>query len=155
MISKLFTSKKLLIIFFVLPWRILGLPGALWFWNGSSSEMEIFFLKCKCLKLSLFVKCLISKQWPLNSEFIEFEYSPKWPFSEMCRTRQTRQHLPAWFALTHQTRRHLPTCFGWTHQTCKSQVLQVLGEFGESGEFGKFSECRLDRFIHIKHNICA
>ncbi len=27
------------------------------------------------------------KQWPLDSEFIEFEYSPKWPFLKMGRTR--------------------------------------------------------------------
>jgi hypothetical protein len=56
----------------------------------------------------------------------------------MCRTRQTR--------------RHLPTCFARTRQTRESQVLQVLREFGESG---KFSECRQDCFIHIKYVICA
>jgi hypothetical protein len=67
-------------------------------------------------------------------EFSEFECSPKWPFSEMCRTRQTPQRLPTWFALT--------------RQTCESQVLQVLHEFGKFGEFGKFSECRLDHFMH-------
>ncbi len=36
--------------------------------------------------------------------FGEFKYSPKWPFSEMCRTRQTRQHLPCHVARTCQTR---------------------------------------------------
>ncbi len=76
----------------------------------------------------------------------------------MCRTRQTRQHSPTWFARTHQTRRHLPTQFARTRQTRESQFLQVLcefGKFGESGEFGKFSECRLDHFILIKYVICA
>ncbi len=37
--------------------------------------------------------------------FGEFKYLPKWPFSEMCRTRQTRRHLPTCFARTRQTRR--------------------------------------------------
>jgi hypothetical protein len=32
--------------------------------------------------------------------FGEFKYSPKWPFLEMCWTRQTCQHSPAWFART-------------------------------------------------------
>ncbi len=82
----------------------------------------------------------------------KFEYSPKWPFLEMCRTRQTCRRSPTWFARTRQTCRHSPTWFAWTCQTHDCQVLQVLSEFGE---FGKFSECMLDRFIQIKYVICA
>jgi len=93
--------------------------------------------------------CKKSKQWPLASNFGKFEYSPKWPFSEMC---QTRRHLSAWFAPTRQFRRHLPTWFARTRQTCESQVLQVLRKFGK---FGEFSECRLDCFIHTKYVIFA
>jgi hypothetical protein len=56
------------------------------------------------------------KQWPLASKFSKFEYSPdirhfwrirvlaKMAFLEMCRTRQTRRHLPTWFDRTRQTR---------------------------------------------------
>jgi hypothetical protein len=66
--------------------------------------------------------------------FVEFEYSPKWPFLEMCRTRQTRRHSPSRVARTRQTR--------------KRRVWQVLCKFSESGKFGK---CRLDRFMHIKY----
>jgi hypothetical protein len=58
----------------------------------------------------------LSTRWKFTI-FGEFKYSPKWPFSEMCRTRQTRQHLPTWFAQTRQTRRHSPTRFAWTRQT--------------------------------------
>jgi hypothetical protein len=109
---------------------------------------------------------IIIKQWPLNSEFVEFEYSPKWPFSEMCRTRQTRRHSPSRVARTRQnrrhspsrvvrtrqTRRHSPSRVARTRQTRERRVWQVLCEFSESGEFG---ECRLDRFMHIKYVICA
>ena len=70
--------------------------------------------------------------------FGECEYSPKRPFSEMCRTRQTRQHSPSRVARTRQTR--------------ESQVWRVLRKFGKFGEFG---ECRLDRFKHIQYVICT
>jgi hypothetical protein len=63
--------------------------------------------------------------------FGKFEYSPKWPFLKIGRTRLTHWHLPTWFARTRQTnwhsptwftrtrltRRHSPTCFAWTRQT--------------------------------------
>jgi hypothetical protein len=98
--------------------------------------------------------------------FGECEYLPKRPFSEMCRTRQTRrhspsrvartrqtrQHSPSRVARTRQTRRHSPSRVGRTRQTRERQVWHVLGEFSESGEFG---ECRLDHFMHIKYVICA
>jgi hypothetical protein len=98
--------------------------------------------------------------------FGEFEYSPKWPFSEMCRTRQTRRHSPsrvAWtcqtrrhspsrVVRTRETRRHLPSRVARTRQTRERRVWQVLCEFSESGEFGEY---RLDRFMHIKYVICA
>ncbi len=91
-----------------------------------------------------------TKQWPLDSEFIEFEYSPKWPFSEMCRTRQTRRHSPACFARTRQTCRHSPTYFARTRQTRRhspkaifeknvtrldtfAQVMSESHKFGASG----------------------
>jgi hypothetical protein len=38
---------------------------------------------------------------------------------------------------------------------CERQVLREFGKFGEFSESGKFSECRLDRFIHIKYVVCA
>jgi hypothetical protein len=28
-----------------------------------------------------------TKQWPFDSEFVKFEYSPKWPFWKIGRTR--------------------------------------------------------------------
>ncbi len=87
--------------------------------------------------------------------FGEFEYLPKWPFSEMCRTRQTCRHSPSHVARTHQTRQHLPNHFARTRQTRERQVWQVLHKFSEFGEFGEFRECRLDHFIHIKYVICA
>ncbi len=51
--------------------------------------------------------------------FGEFEYSPKWPFLEMCRTRQTRRDLPSRVARTRQTCRHSPSRVAWTRQTCQ------------------------------------
>ncbi len=54
------------------------------------------------------------------------------PFLEICETRQNR--------------RHSPKCFARTRQTRERQVLR---------KFGEFSECRLDRFIHIKCVIWA
>jgi hypothetical protein len=34
--------------------------------------------------------------------FGEFELSPKWPFSEICKTRQTHRHSPSRVARTRQ-----------------------------------------------------
>ncbi len=125
--------------------------------------------------------CVFFKQWLLDSEFVEFEYSPKihhfWrirvlakmAFSEMCQTRQTRRHSPSRVARTRQTRRHSPSRVArtWqtrrhspshvarTRQTRERQVWQVLCKFSESSESGEFGECRLDRFMHIKYVICA
>ena len=76
-------------------------------------------------------------------------------FRHFGRTRYIRRHSPTCFGQTQYIRRHSPTKFARTLQTSESQVLQVLHEFGKSGEFGEFSECRLDRFIHIKYVICA
>jgi hypothetical protein len=101
--------------------------------------------------------------------FGECEYSPKRPFSEMCRTRQTRRHSPSRVARTRQTRRHSPSRVARTRQTRRHspsrvartrqtrerRVWHVLCEFSESGESGEFGECRLDRFIHIKYVIWA
>jgi hypothetical protein len=51
--------------------------------------------------LTLLQKGVYSKQWLLAREFSEFEYShsPKWLFFEICKTRQTRQHLPSNFGI--------------------------------------------------------
>jgi hypothetical protein len=49
--------------------------------------------------------------------FGECEYSPKWPFSEICKTCQTRRHSPSRVARTRQTRRHSPSRVGRTRQT--------------------------------------
>ncbi len=54
----------------------------------------------------------------------------KMAFFGMCRTCQIRHHWPAWFARTRRL----------------ADIRQpVLLKFGE------FSECRLDRFIHLKY----
>ncbi len=93
-----------------------------------------------------------TKQWPLAGEFVEFEYSPKWSFWKIGRTRYIRQHSPTCFGWTRYIRRHSPNHFARTRWTRERQVWRLLHEFSE---FGKFSECRLDRFIHIKYVICA
>jgi hypothetical protein len=101
--------------------------------------------------------------------FGKFEYLPKWPFSEMCRTRQTRRHSPSRVAWSHQTRQHspsrvartrqarqhLPSRVARARQTRERWVWQVLHKFGECGKSGEFGECRLDHFMHIKYVIWA
>jgi hypothetical protein len=103
------------------------------------------------------------------ASFGEFEYSPKWPFWKIGRTRYIRRHWPAYFARTRyirptfanqfpRTRYIRPTFanhFPRTRYIRERQVCQLLHKFSEFGEFGEFSECRLDRFIHIKYVICA
>ncbi len=84
--------------------------------------------------------------------FVEFEYSPKWSFWKIGWTRYIRRHSPTCFGRTRYIRRHSPNYFARTRQTRERQVWQLLHEFSE---FGEFSECRLDRFIHIKYVICA
>ena len=92
---------------------------------------------------------VISKQWPLAGEFVEFEYSPKWPFWKIGRTRYIRRHWPPFLARTRYIRPKFANHFARTRQTRERQVWQLLHEFSE------FSECRLDRFMHIKYVICA
>jgi hypothetical protein len=57
--------------------------------------------------------------------FVEFQYSPKWPFSEMCRTRQTCQHSPSRVARTRQTRRHSPSRVARTRRHSPSRVART------------------------------
>jgi hypothetical protein len=68
--------------------------------------------------------------------FGKFEYSPKWPFSEMCRTRQTRRHLPTWFARSRQNRRHSPKAIFEKNVTHLAKFAQVLSESPEFGARG-------------------
>jgi hypothetical protein len=56
------------------------------------------------------------------ANFVEFEYSPKWPFSEIFQTRQTRIR----------------------------QNYREFGEFGKFGEFGEFMENKVDHLEHTK-----
>ena len=98
---------------------------------------------------------VIIKQWPLAGEFVEFEYSPKWPFWKIGRTRYIRRHWPPYFARTRYIRPTFANHFARTRQTRERQVWQFLHEFSKFSEFGEFSECRLDRFMHIKYVICA
>jgi len=84
------------------------------------------------------------------ANFGEYSHLLKWPFQEICETRQTRQHLPSRVAGTRHTRRHSPTCFAWTRQTRQhspkaifeknvtrlakfARVLSELRKFGTSG----------------------
>jgi hypothetical protein len=92
----------------------------IWFKEAQSCVNMIFFL--------LFY--LIVKQWLLAREFSECEYShsPKWLFSEICETRQTRQHLPNHFARTCQTRQNLPKAIFEKNVTRLAKFAQVIRE---------------------------
>jgi hypothetical protein len=106
-----------------------------------------------CLLLFSYFTCTHIKQWTLNSEFIEFEYSP-----EICHFWGIQVLAKMAFFGNVLDSPDLPTFTSLVcsdSKTRKSQVLQVLCEFGESGEFGKFSKCRLDCFMYIKYVICA
>jgi hypothetical protein len=87
--------------------------------------------------------------------FVEFEYSPKWPFWKIGQTRYIRPTFANHFPRTRYIRPTFANHFARTRQTCERQVWQLLHEFSEFSKFCKFSECRLDRFMHIKYNICA
>ncbi len=92
------------------------------------------------------------------TSFGKFEYSPKWPFWKIGRTRYIRPTFANHFPRTRYIRPTFANHFARTRQTRERQVWQVwqlLHEFSEFGEFGEFSECRLDRFIHIKYVIYA
>jgi hypothetical protein len=73
------------------------------------------------------------------ANFVEFEYSPKWPFSEIFQTCQTRICQTVTLCSTRQTRiRQNYGEFG------------ELGEFGKFGEFGEFMENKVDHLEHTK-----
>ncbi len=85
--------------------------------------------------------------------FGECEYSPKRPFSEMCRTRQTRRHSASRVARTRQTRRHLPSHVARTRQTRRhspSRVARTRQTCGHSPKaiFEK-NVTRLDTFARV------
>ncbi len=46
--------------------------------------------------------------------FGEFEYSPKWSFLKIGRTRYIHRHSPTCFGRTRYIHRNSPTCFGRT-----------------------------------------
>ena len=102
----------------------------------------------------VFLKGGKTKQWPLAGKFVEFEYSPKWPFWKIGRTRYIRRHWPPYFARTRDIRPTFANHFARTRQARERQVWQLLHEFSEFSEFGEFSECRLDRFIHKNIFFC-
>ncbi len=108
-----------------------------------------------------------TKQWPLAGEFVEFEYSPKirqfgkfeyspkWPFPpfwpDSIHSPANRQLLSP--DSIHSTDIRQPLSPDSIHS--RKANLHKFSKFSEFSEFGKFSECRLDRFIHIKYVICA
>ena len=71
---------------------------------------------------------LIVKQWLLARKFSECEYShsPKWLFSEICGTRQTRRHSPSRFARTRQTRRNSPKAIFEKNVTRLAKFARVI-----------------------------
>ncbi len=117
-------------------------------------KMILFGVSCskpetlQCQLTWFTVKEIRIKQWPLAGEFVEFEYSPKWPFWKIGRTRYIRPTIANHFPRTLYIRPTFANHFARTRQTRERQVWQLLHEFSEFSEFGKFSECRLDRFIH-------
>jgi hypothetical protein len=52
--------------------------------NQKFESSQLIITKIMILETKSWVK---GKQWPLDSEFIEFEYSPKWSFWQMGLTR--------------------------------------------------------------------
>jgi hypothetical protein len=68
------------------------------------------------------------------ANFGEFEYSPKWPFSELFQTRQTRIRQTVTLRRTRQT-----------------QICQNYGEFGEFGKFGEFGEFMENKVDYLEH----
>jgi len=54
----------------------------------------------------------------------------------MCRTRQTRRHLPSRAARSRQTRRHLPKAIFEKNVTRLDTFARVIGHFGEFGASG-------------------
>jgi hypothetical protein len=88
------------------------------------------------------------------ASFVEFEYSPKWPFWKIGQTRYIRPTFANHFPRTRYIRPTFANHFAQTRQTCKRQVWQLLHEFSEFSEFGEFSECRLDPFIHKNIFFC-
>jgi hypothetical protein len=61
------------------------------------------------------------------ANFVEFEYSPKWPFLEIFQTRQTRIRQTVTL-----------------RSTCQTRIRQNYGEFGE------FMENKVDHLEHTK-----
>jgi hypothetical protein len=73
----------------------------------------------------------------------------------LASTRQTRRHLPTWFARTRQTRQtrqHSPTCFARTRQTRQHSPKAIFEKnvtrldtfarvMSESREFGASGHC--------------
>ncbi len=113
---------------------------------------------CHCKDFNCWV---ISKQWPLAGEFVEFEYSPKirqfgefeyspkWPFPPFW---PDSIHSPAIRQLLSPDSIHLTDI---RQPLSLDSIHSRKANLHEFSEFGEFSECRLDRFIHIKYVICA
>ncbi len=90
----------------------------------------------------LFVETLSNGHSPANLSnsstrqkfaiFGEFEYSPKWSFWKIGRTRYIRRHLPTCFGRTRYICRHSPTYFARTPSSVSS--LSSLANFASFGE---------------------
>ncbi len=84
--------------------------------------------------------------------FGEYSHSPKWPFSEIWETRQTRRHLPNHFEMFRQTCWHLPSLFARTRQTSRylpnamfwknvTRLAKFAWVLSDSGKCGVSSQC--------------
>ena len=104
---------------------------------------------------------LYTKQWPLAGEFVEFEYSPKIHHFWRIQVLAKMVIFENWPDSIHS-----PTFANlfWSDSIHSPDICQPLSpdsihlrkaNLHEFSELGKFSECRLDRFIHIKYVICA
>jgi hypothetical protein len=66
------------------------------------------------------------------SIFGEYSHSPKWPFSEICETRQARQHLPSNFGILAKL------AFAKNKISWYSPDSTAFGEFVECFDFGYY-----------------
>jgi hypothetical protein len=73
------------------------------------------------------------------ANFVEFEYSPKWPFWEIFQTCQTRIRQTVTLRSTRQT-----VTLRSTRQT------RIRQNYGEFGKFGEFMENKVDHLEHTK-----
>jgi hypothetical protein len=122
-----------------------------WYFDSSSSLFihSSFFPFLHIFFIHIFALIISNGHSPANlsnsstrrkfANFGEFEYSPKWPFSDIFQTRQTRIRQTVTLRSTRQTR---------IRQNCGD--FGKFGKFGEFGEFGEFMENKVDHLEHTK-----